>query len=441
MLKSLHLHRRFFAALGAIAALFALSFAWAPLYYFTWILAAILAALVIRDAILLYRVKTPVRSRRHTGKLFSLGDKNTIRLTIQNLTPFAFSIYVIDELPPQLQYRHFGFDAVLPPEGLTTHQYDITPLSRGKYKFGHINVLLSTKLRLLRRLVRTGETMTIPTYPSVKQMKELELKTLSALAVNPGIKKIRRIGHHYEFEQIKQYEQGDDVRSINWKASSRYHRLMVNQYQEERSQNIYCILDKSRVMHMPFDGLTLTDYAINAILALSNIIIKRHDKPGFISFSDKLGAIVPASDRKHQMQIILDTLYADRPRPVEADYELLHYVSRSLINQRSLFLLFTNFESGFALERVLPILRKINKYHLLVVVIFRNTEIERFARSRPQTFRDIYHQTIAEKFIIEKRKMITRLARLGIQTIYTRPADLSISTINKYLELKAHGRI
>jgi uncharacterized protein (DUF58 family) len=103
-----------------------------------------------------------------------------------------------------------------------------------------------------------------------------------------GIKKIRRLGHNNEFEQIKNYVQGDDIRTVNWKATSRRNELMVNQYQDERAQHIYSVIDKSRSMRMPFNDLTLLDYSINSTLAFSNICLRKGDKVGLMTYSDKL---------------------------------------------------------------------------------------------------------------------------------------------------------
>jgi len=428
-------------ALGVLAVLFALSFALSFLFPVAVGLSVIALALFLAEIYFVYRHKNPLDGRRSTPNLLSLSDKNKIRLTIHNNTNQAFKLEVIDELPPELDVRDFSFHSDIKPQENIQHLYTVTPLTRGKYHFGHLNCFISTLLHFVQRRIQLAQPEIVPVYPSIIQMKELELKTLASIAIMPGIKKLRRLGHSYEFEQIKHYQRGDDIRSINWKASSRRNELMINQYEDERSQQIYCIIDKSRVMRMPFRGLTLMDYAINTSLALSNIILKKNDKPGLITFSDKLGSIIPAAAHNRQLQKILNALYGEKERELEANYELLHYATRRLINGRSLILLFTNFESSFALERVLPTLRKVNQNHLLVVVLFINTEIEAFAKQSPQTTEDLYRQTTAEKFLFEKKRMVHRLRQYGIQTIFTRPEDLSINAINKYLELKAKGMI
>ncbi|MBN2818706.1 MAG: DUF58 domain-containing protein, partial [Bacteroidales bacterium] len=256
-----------------------------------------------------------------------------------------------------------------------------------------------------------------------------------------GIKKIRRIGHSYEFEQIKQYVSGDDTRSLNWTASSRASQLMVNQYEDERSQPVYCLIDKSRTMRMPFNNLSLLDYAINTSLVISNIVLRKHDKAGLLTFSNKMGNFIKAEKSSKQLNKIINTLYSETVQWLEADYELLYSATRNFIRGRSLLLLFTNFESTYALERVLPILRKLNQMHLLVVMFFENTELVSFSEQLCGNLLEINQQTAAKQIIQHKDLVQQMLQMHGIQCIKTKPEELSINTINKYLELKARGFI
>jgi uncharacterized protein (DUF58 family) len=252
---------------------------------------------------------------------------------------------------------------------------------------------------------------------------------------------MRRIGHSYEFEQIKNYMQGDDVRTINWKATGRRHQLMINQYGDEKSQQVYSILDKSRAMNMPFNGLSLLDYAVNTTLVISNTAIHKDDKAGILTFNEKMGSYIKADKKPGQLKLISEVLYKEAESSLEANYELLYKAVARLIKQRSLIILYTNFESIYTQERYLPILRKINQNHLLLVVIFKNTEIEKYSYGKAHDTLDIYQRTIGKKFMSEKEIMIKELTKYGIQSILTAPEDLSTQTINKYLEFKAKGWI
>jgi uncharacterized protein (DUF58 family) len=272
-------------------------------------------------------------------------------------------------------------------------------------------------------------------------MRQYELKVFNKLNLTEGIKKVRRLGHSTEFEQIKSYVQGDDYRSINWKATSRKNEIMVNQYEDEKAQQVYCIIDKSRSMRMPFGGMTLLDYAINSTLVILNIALRKSDRAGLITFSDKLGTRIGAERTPVQMRKIQDALYKQKTKFNEANYELLYYGVRQVVKGRSLLLLFTNFESTYALQRVLPILRRINSQHLLVVVFFENSELAETSEMETKDVKSIYLKTIAQKMVHEKKAIAEELRKHAIQTILTTPENLSVDTINKYLELKSRGLI
>ncbi len=441
MLRSLYLRNRFFWLFGGLAGLFLLSFGLPMLFPFSQALFALALALLALDAWLLFRRLPEVTGERILPKVFSLGDTNTVKLRVSNNSGQPLALSLVEEAPPIPPRREITFDLKLGPGEQQDLSYTIRPDRRGAFDFGFLNVFLRTRLGLLERRLQTAQEGTIAVYPSILQMKQLGLRAFPRIAHQQGVKKMRRIGHSYEFEQIKNYVRGDDYRSINWKASSRRADLMVNQYEDERAQQIYSIIDKSRSMLMPFDGLSLMDYAINASLVISNIALQKHDRAGLISFSDKIGATLKADSRPTQLRKILEALYREKERPLEANFELLYYLTRKLIHGRSLLMLYTNFESMYALERVMPVLRRLNQAHLLVVVFFENVEIRAEAESHAGVVEAIYRQTIARKFIHEKRQMVHRLKQYGIQALLTLPEDLSVHTVNKYLELKSRGLI
>ena len=440
-MKNLYLSNRFFILIGLLILLMVIGFFIPMLFPIAQAILVLALAFVILDYLLLFNRRIAIKAIRKVPKVLSLGDQNNIQLILKNQSNIPLKLTIIDELPIQLQIRDFEKNLTLGTDASTTIHYKIRPLERGEYVFGAINLYLTSSIGILERRIRVEEESIAPVYPSILQMKQYELRAFNRTTQQKGIKKIRRIGHSYEFEQIKNYVRGDDYRSINWKASSRRAALMVNQYEDERAQQIYSVIDKSRNMHMPFEGLSLMDYAINTSLVISNIALHKYDKAGLITFSDKIGTTLKADSQSSQRNKILLALYKEKQRPYEANYELLFYASRKLISGRSLILLYTNFESMYALDRVLPILRRINAVHLLVVIFFENTEIKDFVKSQVQTLEEIYLQTVAQKFIAEKAQMVQKLQQYGIQAILTSPEDLSINTINKYLELKSRGLI
>ncbi|HEY4786172.1 MAG TPA: DUF58 domain-containing protein [Bacteroidales bacterium] len=439
--KQLYLPSRFFWVGTASIVVFAVSFVVPSLFALGLTILIMLGVVSLADSLLLTSRRRKLTVQRIVPGLLSLGDENKIAIKVKNNSGLDIEIAIYDELPYQLQMRDFELNLWLKKDEEKILEYLITPTSRGNYVFGNINIMVTSVIGFVQQKQVFELKISVPVYPSIIQMKKFELKTHPFQSVSEGVKRHRRMGHSYEFDQIKEYVVGDDSRSINWKASSRKGALMVNQYEDERSQQVFSIVDKSRSMRMPFNNLTLLDYAINTSLVISNVVLQKHDKAGLITFSDKIGTILPAEKSTRQLKKILETLYNEQEHFLEADYELLYHLVRNVIKNRSLIFLYTNFESYHAFERILPILRQINKFHLLVVIFFDNEEVVEMSRKHANKLLDIYIQTMAGNYLFEKNQIVSELNNHGIHCIKTLPKDLSINTINKYLEFKSRRMI
>lgn len=387
---------------------------------------------------MLYR-KKGLQGERILPEKFSNSDLNSVSILLQNQYSFKIQVAIIDELPVQFQKRDFLKNLSIPGKNKSTFTYEVRPVARGEYIFGNLNCYVSSAIGLVRRRYTFNKEQMVKVYPSFIQMKKYDFLSIDNRLSHSGLRKIRRIGHTMEFEQIKEYVIGDDVRTVNWKATGKHARLMVNQYQDEKMQPVYSIIDTSRVMKMPFNGLSLLDYAINSSLAFSNIALKKNDKVGLLDFSNKQGNFLPAQAKKTYLNSILETLYNIDTKFLDADYGVLQALAKRRIPQRSLLLLYTNFEHISALHRQLPYLQAIAKKHVLVVIFFENTELKDLIDSEAKTIPEITDQTIAQLFELDKKLMVRELQQRGIQAVLTTPQDLTVNTINKYLEIKARG--
>jgi len=418
---------------------FCLAFIFPALYNASWYLLLVLVSFLFLDVLILFLAKTGIEASRIAPEKLSNGDENPIGIDIKNYYTFPIGVKIIDEIPEQFQVRNFEISRKVKASSQDDIQYYLRPTERGEYIFGNLNVYASSPLRLISRRFTFNKNQMVPTYPSYIQLRKYDLMAFSNNLFQYGVKKIRRIGHTMEFEQIKEYVQGDDIRTLNWKATAKKNSLMVNQFQDEKSQSIYMAIDKGRVMKMPFNGLSLLDYAINATLVLSNVILKKQDKAGMFAFSKKVENRVVAEKRSSQMQQILESLYNIKTDFFESDYSRLYADIKKNINQRSLIILYTNFETLDGLHRQLPYLKGIAKSHLLVVVFFQNTELNEIINSKAVTIQEVYDKAIAEKFAFEKRLIVNELKKYGIYSVLTQPENLTLDTINKYLEIKARG--
>jgi uncharacterized protein (DUF58 family) len=438
---NLFLTGRLFTGLGICVVLFLLSFFFPWLGIIPQLAFWALVLLTLIDLLMLYRTSKAIFAKRHAPERLSNSDDNELGIYIESTYPFTVSIGIIDEIPFQFQRRDIWFKTILKAGEHKLISYILRPTKRGEYAFGDIRVFARSPLGLVSRRFNFEQAETLPVYPSFLQMRKYELMAISNRLNEIGIKKIRRLGHSMEFEQVKTYVPGDDYRTINWKATARQGSLMTNFYTDEKSQQVYCVIDKSRAMKMPFDGLSLLDYAINASLVLSNIALLKEDKAGLITVAEKIGAVIPADRRHSQMNKILEVLYKEKTRYLETNMEALYTTIRGVIKQRSLVVFFTNYESMNALQRQLPFLKRIAKFHLLLVVFFENTELKQLSEEPAKDVEEIYIKTIAEKFAYDKKLIVKELAKHGIQSILSTPKNLTINTINRYLELKAKQRI
>ena len=437
--KPFYIRTRFFYACLGIIIFFVVSFVFPRWFNIVKILLLLLVAVTLLDILLLFFTKRGLNANRLLPEKFSNGDQNPVRLTLENFYTFPVFVRIIDEIPEQFQKRDFSIRRKLDASSVSELQYELRPVERGEYHFGNLNVYVYSVFGLVARRFTFDDNAMVPTYPSFMQLRKYDLLAISNNLDQYGIKKIRRIGHTMEFEQIKEYVQGDDLRTINWKATAKKSQLMVNQYQDEKSQPVYSVIDKGRVMKMPFDGLTLLDYAINASLVISNVALKKQDKAGIFSFSKKVENIVVAERRTSQMNLIMENLYNISTDYFESDFSRLYADVKRNITNRSLILLYTNFETLDGLYRQLPYLKGIAKNHLLVVIFFKNTELNSLITNKAETIQQVYDKVIAEKFAFEKRLIVNELKKFGIYSILTTPEELTIDTINKYLEIKARG--
>ena len=438
-MKNVFLNNRFFFALFGVGICYVLAFFFPILMGVAHGFLIVVFLAIFVDYLLLFKEKNAVQVQRILPEKLSNGDQNSIKVDLKNNYPFQIKTVTIDEIPFQFQKRDFFIERSIEAKKNVLFEYVLEPKERGEYSFGNLNIFAQTSLGFVSRRFTFQKDELVPSFPSFIHLRKYELMALQNEFLLGGIKKIRKLGHTMEFEQIKDYIPGDDVRTINWKATSKRNQLMVNQFQDEKSQRIFMLIDKGRTMQMPFNGLSLLDYSINATMALSHIILKKNDRAGMMTFSKKAENKVAADNKSGQLKKISQALYNIQTNFFESDFSRLYQEVRLHIGQRSLIVLFTNFETLDAVNRQMKYLRGIAKNHLLVVIFFKNAELQSLMNTNPENIQAVYDEIIAEKLEYEKKLIIQQLRKYGIYTVYTLPENLNLEVINKYLEIKARG--
>ncbi|WP_075603866.1 DUF58 domain-containing protein [Saccharicrinis aurantiacus] len=436
---NIFLNQRFYTALFILIVLFVFGHFFSPLFVLSRVLLFALSILIIVDLFLIWQGS--FSASRKVAERFSNGDYNSIKYELKSAYRIRTSVVFIDELPVQFQKRSSLINKDFAPSESHSFNYSVRPVKRGVYHFGKLRVLVSSKVGLFSMRYSIDANKGVAVYPSFIQLKKHELLAFSYNRNQQNNQLYQRPGNSREFEQIKEYVIGDDYRKLNWKATARFNKLMVNEYQEERSRHIYQLIDMGRTMKMPFSGMTLLDYAINSSLALSNIILKKQDKTGLLTYSSKVHSLIKSDNRQLQLNRILETLYAQETQFNESNLEQVFAALEKNTQGRSMLIFYTNFESNPSLERQLPLLKKMAKRHLVLLVTFINTELEELTHDSAKNMEGIYQKALANNHINNKYALMEELTHHGILNISVRPDELTISVINKYLEVKDRGLI
>lgn len=436
----MYLTRRFYTLAIAITAAYAMSYLLAPLYAAGTALLCLLVLATLADMCLLC-LNGGITAERTMAHRFSNGDDNEVCLHLTSRYPWRTAVSVIDETPFVFQRRDILFKARIDAGASCRIAYRLRPTRRGVYQFGKIRVFATSPMGIVERRFTYGSPCDVKVYPSYLALHRYELLAHSDKLTAIGVKRMRKAGNNTEFEHIKEYVAGDSYRSINWKASAHRHQFMVNVYEDERSQQIVSVIDKGRAMQQAFCGMTLLDYAINASLMLSYVAIRKDDKAGLITFSERGGAFVAPSKRHGQMERLLDTLYAEETRFGESDFSILVDTVTQRLAKRSLLVLYTSFADKQAMYRQLPYLIQLNHRHRLLVVFFTDNELRDYLQRPCRTTEDYYRHVIIERMLHSQRNIVSLLRQHGILSLLTTPQDLSVDVVNKYLEIKAREKI
>jgi uncharacterized protein (DUF58 family) len=436
MLKSFYLTNIPFFLLGLAVVLFSFGLMMPLSFVLGFVVLLVIVLLIVIETLVMYRKDSILEFKRKLPRRLSNGDENPVQIEFKNLLDRTLQVELVENLPYQLQIFDFKKKFRLIANQHLYSQYSVVPVIRGEYIWNSAVLYCKlSKWSLVARKIIFESEQTADCYPSFLQFSDLNLKTQIENHERNELQ-VKRIGQSLEFEQIKEYSSGDDYRHINWKASAKRGHLMLNQYQDERSQDIYCAIDMGRTMKMPFHNQTLLDYAINAALALSKAVINTKDKAGVMAFGyNKVEHLTPRKEWR-QFGKINELLYNLQTDFLESDFEYLYKFVRVNIKRRSLIVIFTNFDSENAMRRNFQYLRDIARHHLLLVVFFENSEISENLKKEASNLKSVYEKGVGFDRI-QKGQLITReLQNAGIRTVLSPPEKLSIQVIKKYAEIK-----
>ena len=437
------LKKQFFILLFSIAALSAFGLLTDILYYIALTGLCILAVATIADIIMLLRLR--IEGGRTIASKADLGEENTVDFTFSITRGTLRSAYIIDELPTEFMKSENEELKTESEDGKTFHsQLSILPTQRGHYTLGRTLVFASFLNLVERRIILEKDGMCVDVYPAFSRLREKDEQVRAKQVLSTGTHKRQMPSNQTEFRDIREYVVGDDIRTINWKATARTGHTMVNEYEDERSQHIINVIDCGSAMHRTFQSLTLQDHAINASLLVTySALEKESDCVGVCAYGPMGISYLPPRAGKPQFNSIMQQLYALETEYGESDTEQLCLMIDRNVKRRSLIFLYTEIPTMTSLERQLQFFKRISTRNCLVVVNCLDKELEEVSERRfTSKTKNKHHsrcveRTLAKDMINQKQLIADTLQQNGIYCVSVYPEHLSYGVLKKYLELKA----
>ena len=387
-------------------------------------------------------------ARENDAKL-SLGADNVMRIVVRRLgapgaggvrgRPVAFTVR--DEAPYEFVISRLFLPGAIGSGEQADLSYTVRPLRRGDYAFGGCHLRYTGVLGLVMRQHRYSLDAPVKVYPNLLEVRKYELLARRDQLFEIGLKNARRLGQGTEFERLRDYEPDDDYRRINWPATARLHKPITTDYQPERSQSVIVMLDAGRLMTAPLGPLSKLDYAINTTLLLAYVAIVRGDRVGLLTFADTVTGYWEPDRGRRQFLALLEALYKVQPQQVESDYMRAGAFLSTRRSKRSLVVLFTDLIDREQAGAMVRGFGRLAPRHLPMAVTMADSEVLTMSSRQPTDAQQMYEKIIAQNLLDDRAAALENLQRRGALTIDV-PADkLTPAVVNKYLELKARGRL
>ncbi|MBI1297158.1 DUF58 domain-containing protein [bacterium] len=432
----------------SVTALFLAAATWAA--WFLWIALIWLVgvgALLLADWSLSPAPKDWQLQRRHDDRL-SLAVWNPITVDVQlqrsaRIRSGPLQVWLRDDPPSTFGIADEAriLAGTVTPGEITILRYSLYPPRRGDYAFGDLHLRWQSVLGLLRRQATIPASEPVKVYPNLVDVKKFDLLLRKNKLSDMGVRRVRQRGAGTEFERLREYQPDDEYRRINWKATARRGVPITMEYETERSQNIIALLDVGRLMRSPVGDVAKMDYAINAVLLLAYVAGQKGDRIGVMTFADEVEQWLAPRTGKAQFHRMLELLYKVQGQPVESDYSRAFAYLAARQNRRSLLLVFTDLTGSVLNETLVAQMLRLRRTHLPLLVTMRDPTVEALARRPVEDTIALYRRTVAETLLAERELVLEQLRNGGVLTLDVPADELSLSLINRYLEIKAREMI
>ncbi|HEV2883265.1 MAG TPA: DUF58 domain-containing protein [Pyrinomonadaceae bacterium] len=407
---------------------------WAALAY-----DVLLIMLAILDA-RFSRLPETVRITREFSGRFAVGAETDVSVNVQNSGTHSITLVVKDEYPPQMKLSGLR-EAKLRVDGQSSMSlvYGLTPPKRGRFQFGHVAVRFLSRFNLVWCETKAAEDVTVKVYPNMRRAREAELKALGARSLVATHRKTSWRGEGREFESLRDYVRGDELRHISWTATARRGKLTTRQYQIERDQTILIAIDGGRLMTARIEQETKLDSAVHAALALMSAAARAGDNAGLLVFGRKIKSFLVPNRGHDHMDAALEALYSVEPEMIEPSYSRAFEFIAANSKKRSLVVVLTDLVDEEGSKELLTSLRLLRPRHLPLVVTIADRDLKAVVSEAPETTHDLFTQSVAEEIMHLREGALRLVESQGGLALDVTAAALAPSLLEKYLQVKERG--
>ncbi|HYJ47243.1 MAG TPA: DUF58 domain-containing protein [Pyrinomonadaceae bacterium] len=399
---------------------------------------ALLAAAFLDSS--LSRWPKGVKVERSFGGRFAVGAETEVRVNILNDSPQPFTLILKDEYPPQMKLADLR-EARLRVEPQTSASliYRLTPPRRGRFEFGQTAVRYLSRLGLVWNQRRVGEPQSVKVYPNMRRAREAELKALGARSLVASHRRTSWRGEGREFESLRDYVRGDELRHISWTTTARRGKLTTRQYQIERDQTVMIALDAGRLMTARIEDETKLDLAVHAALALMSAAARGGDNAGLAVFGRHIKTYLPPKRGVEHLDATLEALHAVEPEMIEPSYARAFQFIASNCKRRALVVVLTDLVDEEGSRDLLASLKLLRPRHLPLVVTIADRDLKEVVRDEPRDVKDLFTQSVAEEIIHQREAALRLVESQGGLALDVTAAALTPALLETYLRVKERG--
>ncbi|MEK7723970.1 MAG: DUF58 domain-containing protein [Acidobacteriota bacterium] len=400
----------------------------------------LLVLLALIDWFISRKLPAELTLTRSFSKRFAIGDATDVHLHLENRTPQSFTLILKDEFPPELKLtgkreEKFTIQAQTSAEMI----YTLTPPKRGRYEFGKTAVRYFSKLGLLWCQGYLGEAESIKVYPNMRRAREAELKALGASSYLAVQRKAVRRGEGREFESMRDYVRGDELRHISWTATARRSKLITRQYQIERDQTILIAIDAGRLMTGRIEDESKFDKAIHASLSLMSMAARGGDNAGIVVFGRKVKKFLPPQRGVQHFDAVLEALYDLEPELIEPSYARAFQFISANLKKRALVVILTDLVDKESSKQLLSSLRLLRPRHLPLVTTIGDKDLNATVGKIPTDLSEVFTQSAAEEIIHQRDSALRLVETVGGLALDVTASSLTPRLLETYLRVKERG--